>query len=833
MHAENRHTHSRGRGRDTERNRDTEEMVSCVQHCFYELFFLLVCTAAVMFEGICCGSVAVFTSQNLADVQALLDFRNALVDPSNALSSWTAENATSFCTWTGVECDIDGRVQTLKLSNIGLQGSISPSVAQLARLEVLDLSVNDLSGPIPPVCQSGQLKHLILTGNKLSGGLPQNLSLCTSLLRMRLGNNVLTGSIPPQIGQLKNLSYFEADSNQLIGSIPPELSGCNLSFLSLSSNNLTGLLPSSLGQLKFLESMTVANNQLDGNLPEELGQIAVLQSLSLANNHFSGPIPEAFGNILQLNSLDLSDNFLNGSIPSQLGNLQELESLQLSGNRIMGGIPTSFKNLKRLFSLDIAENLLTGFIPPELGSILSLQQVLNLSHNALMGNIPQELAQLNKLVSLDLSYNNLSGEIPPSLVTMLSLLTLDLAFNNFSGRVPECIQCHKNFSASSFIGNPGLCGSPLSTNCLGNGPGSQSSSGHGKLPLWASIVIGIGVFVTLMTIIAVLFGFWHFWSQLTPTALHPHLQPAPEGCLFLDATKAGFVFVDVVAVTENLSVSQTIGKGRFSTVYKVVMPAGKELAVKCLKLDNENSLFNRRFTTELVKLDKVRHPNIQGLIGFILRGGCIQLLYNFMPNGSLGEWLHGKSDTVLSWSARYKIAASLAQGLSYLHHDCQPAVIHHDLNSNNVLLDAVFEPRIADVGIAKLFDPCKDTQSMTAVAGSIGYIAPEYAYTMRVTEKSNVYSYGVILLELLTGRKPVNPSCSDATDLVAWVHSTSSRDEAPEQVLDANISTVSFKARQEMLLVLKIAILCTLVSPSERPEMKEVVNMLQPVQKAS
>ncbi len=138
MHAENRHTHSRGRGRDTERHRDTEEMVSCVQHCFYELFFLLVCTAAVMFEGICCGSVAVFTSQNLADVdvQALLDFRNALVDPSNALSSWTAENATSFCTWTGVECDIDGRVQTLKLSNIGLQGSISPSVAQLARLEV-------------------------------------------------------------------------------------------------------------------------------------------------------------------------------------------------------------------------------------------------------------------------------------------------------------------------------------------------------------------------------------------------------------------------------------------------------------------------------------------------------------------------------------------------------------------------------------------------------------------------------------------------------------------------------------------------------------------------
>ncbi|KAH9551152.1 hypothetical protein CY35_09G000700 [Sphagnum magellanicum] len=763
-------------------------MVSCVQHCFYELLFLLVCTAAVMFEGICCGSVAVFTSQNLADVQALLDFRNALVDPSNALSSWKAENATSFCTWTGVECDIDGRVQTLKLSNIGLQGSISPSVAQLARLEVLDLSVNDLSGPIPPVCQSGQLKHLILTGNKLSGGLPQNLSLCTSLLRMRLGNNVLTGSIPPQIGQMKNLSYFEADSNQLVGSIPPELSGCNLSFLSLSSNNLTGLLPSSLGQLKFLESVTVANNQLDGNLPEELGQIAVLQSLSLANNRFSGPIPEAFGNILQLNSLDLSDNLLNGSIPSQLGNLQELESLQLSGNRIVGGIPSSFKNLKRLFSLDIAENLLTGFIPPELGSILSLQQVLNLSHNALMGNIPPELAQLNKLVSLDLSYNNLSGEIPPSLVTMLSLLTLDLAFNNFSGRVPECIQCHKNFSASSFIGNPGLCGLPLSTNCLGNGPGSQSSSGHGKLPLWASIVIGIGVFVTLMTIIAVLFGFWHFWSQLTPTALHPHLQPAPEG---------------------------------------------KELAVKCLKLDNENSLFNRRFTTELVKLDKVRHPNIQGLIGFILRGGCIQLLYNFMPNGSLGEWLHGKSDTVLSWSARYKIAASLAQGLSYLHHDCQPAVIHHDLNSNNVLLDAVFEPRIADVGIAKLFDPCKDTQSMTAVAGSIGYIAPEYAYTMRVTEKSNVYSYGVILLELLTGRKPVNPSCSDATDLVAWVHSTSSRDETPEQVLDANISTVSFKARQEMLLVLKIAILCTLVSPSERPEMKEVVNMLQPVQKAS
>ncbi|CAM6037214.1 unnamed protein product [Sphagnum compactum] len=310
-----------------------------------------------------------------------------------------------------------------------------------------------------------------------------------------------------------------------------------------------------------------------------------------------------------------------------------------------------------------------------------------------------------------------------------------------------------------------------------------------------------------------------------------------------------FTYKQLNVATRNFSDSELMGRGGMGSVYRgVLRPENVVVAVKRIRDESKNG--EQGFLAEATSISQIRHRNLVQLQGWCYEDRNLLLVYDFMPNGSLDQWLYNnthkavaaakaaagtssssssnKNTKVLSWELRYSILAGVAAALAYLHEECQQCVLHRDIKPSNVMLDEKFEPHLGDFGLARLIDHQK-VDKTTMMAGTLGYMAPEMPYT----EKSNVYSYGVILLELLTGRKPVNPSCSDATDLVAWVHSTSSRDETPEQVLDANISTVSFKARQEMLLVLKIAILCTLVSPSERPEMKEVVNMLQPVQKAS
>ncbi|MCO5560186.1 hypothetical protein L7F22_013794 [Adiantum nelumboides] len=174
----------------------------------------------------------------------------------------------------------------------------------------------------------------------------------------------------------------------------------------------------------------------------------------------------------------------------------------------------------------------------------------------------------------------------------------------------------------------------------------------------------------------------------------------------------------------------------------------------------------------------------------------------------------------------HQVAIGAAQGLVFLHHSCHPPMVHMDVNSYNIFLGHHFEVKVGDIEVAKLLDPTKNIGSISAVAGSFGYIAPEYAFTMQVTLQSNVYSFGVILLELLTGRLPVEEGFGDGVDLVRWVYGASARGDTCEQILDARISTESFAALQEMLAILKIALLCTDASPIKRPCMKKVLELL-------
>ncbi|KAL3678131.1 hypothetical protein R1sor_021087 [Riccia sorocarpa] len=765
--------------------------------------------------------------------------------------------------WTFCDsCSLKRTVTSINLNATGLSGPISPAIGNLTFLEIIDLTGNQLSGIIPPeitslpnlthlllsqnnlsgeipgnlgvtgtlehvdlssnklvgffppaICLSTKLKVLNLYRNLLTGTLPRNITFCDSLERLQLAENHFQGIIPATIGSLGSLKSLDLADNNFTGKVPFNFS-YGITYLNLQGNHLAGSLVTNWERLKNITLINLEGNLLNGTIPEELVQLQELNTLNLANNNLEGPIPVNLTQITALDILDLGGNNLVGEIPPEIGKLGNLSSLTLENNKLSGPIPSQIGACVKLIELELANNNFSGNIPPELGVLANLQYGLNLSHNSLSGPIPNQLGNLTKVTKLDLSHNLLDGPVPASLGELPSLLFINLSYNNLSGAVPAF---RTEVNASQFANNPYLC----FAGC------TRAKHGTGKkgrvLPAWAGVLIGVVVAVAVVGIVGLLVCTLRGRRPYFPADAEPKVQ-STDGRLFVDPERENFTFEMVLEATLIISDNHLIGRGRFSSVYRVILPSGRELAIKMLKVDNENAILSRKFVGELVKVDKMRHHNILRILGFVVRGDALLLLYEYMMNGSLGEWLHRRPGSLLEWSTRYRIIVGAAQGLSYLHHNTHPPFVHRDINSNNILLDANFEPHLGDVGLAKVFDPSKDTESMTAVAGSFGYIAPEYAYTMRVTDKGNVYSFGVVLLETLTGRDPA--TFEEGTDLVSWVHSAPQRQQTAEQILDPVVSTSSFHVRQEMLNVLQVAKLCTSTLPAERPKMKAVVEML-------
>lgn len=303
--------------------------------------------------------------------------------------------------------------------------------------------------------------------------------------------------------------------------------------------------------------------------------------------------------------------------------------------------------------------------------------------------------------------------------------------------------------------------------------------------------------------------------------------PSPvivAGNVFVDNMKQAIDFDSVVKAT--FKDSNKLTSGTFSTVYKAVMPSGLVLYVKRLKsVDKTVVHYQNKMIRELERLGNLCHTNLMRPIGYVIYEDVALLLHHHMPNGTLAQFLHEAPPDEFKpdWPTRLDIAIGVSEGLAFLH---QVATIHLDISSSNIFLDAQLNALIGEIEISKLLDPSKGTASISAVAGSFGYIPPEYAYTMQVTAPGNVYSFGVVLLEILTTRLPVDEGFGEGVDLVKWVHSASGRGETPEQIMDARLSTVSFAWRKQMLATLKIAMLCTDRTPAKRPKMKKVVEML-------
>ncbi|XP_058218152.1 leucine-rich repeat receptor-like tyrosine-protein kinase PXC3 isoform X2 [Rhododendron vialii] len=677
-------------------------------------------------------------------------------------------------------------LQRFAANQNSFSGDIPPGITKFLRN--LDLSYNQLNGPLQnDLLSQPNLETVDLSYNSLGGWVPINMS--SSLVRLRLGNNRLNGAIPSSaFGSLKKLTYLELDNNSLGGSIPSQLGLCeNLALLNLAKNQLTGVLPVELGNLTNLQELKLQANKLVGEIPIEITQLQWLRKLNISWNALNGSIPPSVSRLQNLNNLDLRGNNLSGSIPASIGNLTSLIELQLGSNKLGGKIP----------------------LMPQ-----SLQIALNLSSNQFEGLIPETLSRLNGLEVLDLSNNRFTGQIPDSFVTMESLTQLVLSNNRLFGLIPK----FRPYVSVNTTGNTGLI---EPTN-----PSPTQTKKRVTVGLVA-VTIAVSAFAIFIGTIVVLLISRRFYKTkderiqseehfsqpqvirgnlLTPNAVHRSN---------IDFNKA------MEAVTNP---SNIILKTRFSTYYKSIMPSGISYFVK--KLNWSDKIFqlgtHEKFSEELESLGKLNNSNVMTPLAYVVTLDSAYLFYEFAQKGTLFDVLHGSLGEALDWGSRYSIAIGVAQGLAFLHGGASGPVLLLDLSSKSILLKSLKEPQVGDIELCKVIDPTKSSGSLSAVAGSVGYIPPEYAYTMRVTMAGNVYSFGVILLELVTGKSAV----SQGTELAKLVLSNSVKQDKMDHILDFSISRTSLAVRSQMLAVLRVALACVSISPEARPKTKSILRML-------
>ncbi|KAJ6826748.1 receptor-like protein kinase HSL1 [Iris pallida] len=722
----------------------------------------------------------------------------------------------------------------LDVSANALTGSIPASLTRLRSAAQIELYANLLTGPVPAGFSNiTTLRRIDFSMNNLSGALPDDIFLPPLLDSLHLYENNLSGPVPATAARAAVLAELRLFSNSLSGPLPAGFGRLSpLTFVDLSDNALSGEIPGSICHSGALGELLLLDNYFSGNVPESLGQCRSLTRVRLLNNRLSGEIPAGFWALPHVSLLELTGNEFSGSISPAISGAGNLSKLLISRNQFSGSIPKEMGALSNLYEFSAADNKLTGTLPQELSDLAELGQ-LDLHNNALGGEIPSGVVQSwKKLSQLNLAGNGFSGEIPAELGDLPVLNYLDLSGNSLTGGIPLKLQNLKlnQFNLSdnqlsgplpplfltstyrdSFLGNPGLCGD-LSGLCSGTEDGSTDH--HGLV--WALRIIFV-LSVLILVAGASLF-IWRYWSlkrakqrtdraKWTLTSFH----------------KLGFSEYEIL---DSLDEDNVIGSGASGKVYKVVLGSGEAVAVKKLwgsaKKDVEcpdRNLYDDGFEAEVETLGKIRHKNIVKLWCFCSHKECKLLVYEYMPNGSLGDLLHSNKSGLLDWPTRYRIALDAAEGLSYLHHDCVPAIVHRDVKSNNILLDGEFRARVADFGVAKVIG--KGPKSMSVIAGSCGYIAPEYAYTLRVNEKSDTYSFGVVILELVTGKLPVDPEFGEK-DIVKWVCAALEQ-KGVDHVLDPKLGP-SF--REEMCKVLNIGLHCASALPINRPSMRRVVKML-------
>ncbi|OWM63595.1 MDIS1-interacting receptor like kinase 2-like [Punica granatum] len=774
------------------------------------------------------------------------------------------------------------KLNVLSLSNNLLVGSIPPSVGNLTNLSLLHLASNHFSGSIPP--EIGNLKSLVelrlnlnnltgwipasignltglkvlsLYGNQLSGPLPREINNLTNLTLFFLSNNTISGFLPKNICQGGILEDFCASNNRFTGTVPKGLKNCtsltrlrldrnnlvgnisedfgiypNLDYVDLSYNNFRGEISPDWGKCRVLTSLKISNNYITGEIPEEIAQSSLLHFLDLSSNLLEGRIKSELGNLRSLFNLTLSHNNLSGEIPQAIGTLPDLAYLDLAGNSLTGPIPRTLGDCLKMLYLNLSRNNLDGSIPEEFGKLLSLQMGLDLSKNSLSGEIPSQIGNLIKLEVLNISYNHLVGPIPSTFDNLDSLRSVDVSHNSLEGPLPNN-KAFQEMPIQSFEGNKGLCtndhtpaGLTICPVAIKNGEDSK----RGRILLVMVPIAGASVILAIL--VGVLYACCH--EKAITGARRASGDSSQNGNNLFDiwSYDGKLVYGDINEATEGFDSKYCIGTGGSGSVYKAELSTGQVVAVK--RLHSFYQCRDRRtFESEIQVLNKTLHRNIVKLLGFCAREEKSILVYEYLSRGSLGNILRNKAEAMeLDWDKRVNVIKGVANAIHYMHYDCSPPVIHRDISSSNVLLDSDFEAHVSDFGTARLLK--FDSWTWTGVAGTYGYIAPELAYTMKVTEKCDVYSFGVVALETLMGRHPAEMMCSIASSSPGPQSSPSSSsamlsllqeytEHMPlEDMLDERLPAPRPETIEEIATIVRLAFACLNSNPQLRPTMQQV-----------
>ncbi|XP_057503391.1 probable LRR receptor-like serine/threonine-protein kinase At3g47570 isoform X3 [Actinidia eriantha] len=759
-------------------------------------------------------------------------------------------------------------LEKLSIQEASLTGLIPFQIFNMSTVRIIDLGLNQLSGQLPLSLGLWlpNLEQLYLDDNKLSGIITSSIGNASKLAILSLTTNSFTGSIPNTIGDLRFLRVFLASQNNLTRessslelSFFTSLANCrHLEYLGISLNQFNGILPASfgnlsttlqrleafgcnlmgdfpsgIGNLSSLEVITLDSNELTGFLPETRGRLQLLERLYLEHNRLQGSIPNDLCLLNKLGDIYLSDNKLHGPIPTCLGEHKPLRSLYLDSNNLTGTIPLTLWSLTDLIGLNLSTNSLSGYIPLEIGRLKVITQIdlswnqlsgnipstiggaqtlvtLSLAHNKLQGPIPQLLGDLINLEFLDLSNNNLSGGIPKSLEALRYLQYLNLSFNRLQGEIPTGGH-FANFTAQSFMQNDGLCGAPRLQVPL------CRTSRTTNLDFLKYILPSIAAAILVAVLIFVLIRFRKQKKQLPPS----QVDPLTRGWKVVAYQELG-------RATDAFDESNLLGAGSFGSVYKGTLSDGMTVAIKVFNLQAEGAF--KSFDAECEVMCNVRHRNLLQVISCCSNVDFKALVLEYMPNGSLEQWLYSHN-YFLDVLQRLNIMMDIVSAMEYLHHGLPSPIVHCDLKPSNVLLDEDMVAHVGDFGIAKLLGE-GEYISQTKTLATIGYMAPEYGTEGIISTRGDVYSYGILLMEVFTRKRPTDEMFTGEMSLKRWV-SELLHDGSVLFVVDSNLigsEDENFSAKEQCVLsVFHLALACSKDSPKERINMKDAAAMIEKI----
>ncbi|XP_031131971.1 probable LRR receptor-like serine/threonine-protein kinase At3g47570 [Ipomoea triloba] len=784
-------------------------------------------------------------------------------------------------------------LKVLILDKNFLSGKIPRELGNLDKLEIFWSDNNRLSGSVPwEIFNMSTLEKLSLEYNNLSGTLPPSLGYWLSNLKeLYLRNNYIGGVIPAQISNASNLAVIEFSQNQFTGFIPNSLGNlAQLNFLSLVENNLTTdpqfSLMISLANCRYIHTIELSTNPLNALLPNAISNLSTtLQYFIIENCNIWGRIPQGIGNLSSLFLLSFWSNDIIGILPTTIQALQSLQLLDISENRLLGSFPNVICELQNLFWISLGKNKFSGPILDCLGNISSLREIylyenkftvfpptlwslenllrLDLHFNNLSGSLPQEIGNAKKTILIDLSYNNLSGEIPSSIEglteiikfsvahnkihgsipdtigKLLDLHSLDLSDNKISGMIPKSLEGlvslsyfnvsynrlngeipsggpFANFTFESFLGNDGLCGTSRMhvPPCPANTPRMHQSIKN-KLVLIA--LVSLAVLIVLTASVSVLCIIFKRHSREVPN----------EPNLLSEISPAKFSYYELQRATNGFDESNLLGSGSFGSVYKGILTNGMHVAVKVFRLIHEGA--NRSFDSECDILRNIRHRNLTKVLGSCSNLDFKALVLQYMPNGCLHKWLHSHN-YFLDMIQRASIMIDVAYALEYLHYDYSNPIIHCDLKPSNVLIDADMVGHLCDFGVAKLLGD-GNSIAITNTLATIGYIAPEYGQEGLVSTRSDMYSYGIMLLEVFTKTQPGDEMFSEELSLRSWVHSALPTNIG--MIIDPNLLGPDEEKYNEKLqcvsAIFELGMKCSAQSARERMTIKDALPALEKI----